>query len=153
MFLSVFRDYHNQSIPEKIQIIMLYVCMRNDNKLNIEISRWSHNQDYGYVFSLKKYIPDASEQLNILVYEHRNTQSIMWYHWNHFTFNEINSYENSGIKESLSEDKQLNEYGLFEIENFSSEYASGDDSMKNADLLIPLANRILYDFKKFISNK
>lgn len=131
--MKVFTDFYSQDISEKIQIVMLYVSMKSKHFDDVEISRWCNNKEYGYVFSLRKQeiALGEVEQINVLVYEHRHTEQVCWYAWNHLSFNEITCIENAGIPS----DDLVN-------------YELKSNTINN--LLLPMANIVISKFEEFL---
>jgi len=73
-----------------------------------EVARWENCREQGYIVSL--YNNDIKKQLNIIFYEHRNSDSVTALKWEQ---HEINSINIDTIKEGVFESKWDSDFSVW----------------------------------------
>lgn len=86
--------YINDGRPANTKAVIAYLSVQegiepswNGYRYTAEpaVNHWENGRDRGYVITLKS--PDFRQQLNISVFEHRNSDDIIINHWEGVTFN------------------------------------------------------------------
>ena len=70
-------SYLEDGANHQVQAVLPFIKLKTD--LNVMVSRWENCREQGYVFQLRS--KDYSEQLNIAIFEHRNSDRIHAVKW------------------------------------------------------------------------
>ena len=68
------KDYINDGANWQAQAVLAYV--RSHDSFGIEVTRYENCREQGYIFFLRKYDKSGMHQINVAVYEHRNSDFI-----------------------------------------------------------------------------
>ena len=79
-------SYLEDGANHQVQAVLPFIKLKTD--LNVMVSRWENCREQGYVFQLRS--KDYSDQLNIAIFEHRNSDRIHAVKWKQVSTNSLN---------------------------------------------------------------
>jgi len=80
-------NYLEDGANHQVQAVLPFIKHKTDIE-NMLVSRWENCREQGYIFQLGS--KDYSEQLNIAIFEHRNSDRIHAIKWKQISINSLN---------------------------------------------------------------
>lgn len=103
------KDYMNDGANWQAQAVLAYIRWNYDNE-DIEVARYENKREQGYILTLRK----NGKQMNVAVYEHRNSDSICVVVFEKVT---PNSPKNTDVWENMTDKWDVTElFGCGNIE-------------------------------------